>query len=471
MFRKLRYCFIFILLLVLVLRDVKKAWGQERNIFGIHVLETSDLGKAKELINSNGGDWGYVTIVIREDDLDKTKWQKFMDECRKLHLIPIVRIATYMETGWWAKPTMENLNKWHEFLNSLTWPVKQQIVVIFNEPNQAKEWGGEVNPRQYALVLERLISLLKDSNNNFFVLNGGLDQAADGRNGTMDEGVFLNEMQKAVPDIFNKLDGWVSHSYPNHGFVGLPENTGRRSIKGYEWELEIVKGLGGTKDLPVFITETGWPHQEGKQNDSRFYENTKVAQLIEKAFTIWGLDDRIKSVTPFVLNYPVEPFDHFSWLKEDGGSWPIFAAVESLTKNKNEPEQVEKYEIVKINLPDLLPTNYTVKAKAMIKNTGQWIMGERKNLEFRIQNLESENALMVEQPKFDQEQLIEPGKTMELNFSVQTGTQSAEHKLAINGKDYTIYVYKPFDLKNSKMSLWRQLINRLKLWWLEFREK
>lgn len=340
MLRKLFYCFIIILLLVLGwLKDVEKVWAQEKNIFGIHILETSDLGKAKELLNSNGGDWGYVTIVIREDDLDKTKWQKFMDECRRLHLIPIIRIATHMEAGdYWAKPAMENLNKWHEFLNSLNWPVKQQIVVIFNEPNHAKEWGGQPNPREYALVLEKLISLLKESNPNFFVLNAGLDQAADGRNGTIDEGFFLSEMQKAVPDIFNKLDGWASHSYPNHGFVGLPENTGRRSIKGYEWEIESLKSLSGLKSLKlennIFITESGWPHKEGKQNETYFYEDTKVAQLMEKAFKIWSEDDRIKSVTPFVLNYPVEPFDHFSWLKEDGSSWPIFAAVESLIKKQ-----------------------------------------------------------------------------------------------------------------------------------------
>jgi hypothetical protein len=37
------------------------------NKFGIHILSANEIEKAKELVNSNGGDWGYVTVVIRDD--------------------------------------------------------------------------------------------------------------------------------------------------------------------------------------------------------------------------------------------------------------------------------------------------------------------------------------------------------------------------------------------------------------------
>ncbi|MGI5826691.1 MAG: hypothetical protein ACOX50_04750, partial [Patescibacteria group bacterium] len=63
------------------------------NKFGIHILETTDLEKARELVNSTGGDWGWVTIVIRDDEMDFDKWQNFMDQCREKHLVPLVRIA------------------------------------------------------------------------------------------------------------------------------------------------------------------------------------------------------------------------------------------------------------------------------------------------------------------------------------------------------------------------------------------
>jgi hypothetical protein len=391
-------------------------------------------------------------------------------------------------SGSWAKPGMDDLRKWHEFLNSLNWPVKQQIVTIFNEPNHAKEWGGEINPREYALVLEKLTNLLKEANPNFVVLNAGLDQAADGRNATMTEAFFLSEMRAAVPDIFNKLDGWASHSYPNHGFVGLPDNTGPASVRGYEWELNTIKNLGGTKELPVFITETGWPHAEGMVNQPGLYESIKIAQYTEKTFSIWEEDDRVKAATPFVLNYPLEPFDHFSWLKQDGSEYEQFSRISSLPKVSGLPEQQETYSVISFSIPDLLPTNYVVKTKLIIRNTGQWIMGERHDVNFQFsifsprfgeagnfqngKDVSNEaSGLTLSNTGLAKGELIFPGEEKTFDLMVQTGTQSAEEHLSVAGRDYTIYIYKPFDLTNKKVNLWQQMMNKLKLWLMEIGDK
>ena len=40
------------------------------NKFGIHITDENDLDEARALINSSGGDWGYITLVIREDERD-----------------------------------------------------------------------------------------------------------------------------------------------------------------------------------------------------------------------------------------------------------------------------------------------------------------------------------------------------------------------------------------------------------------
>ena len=62
--------------------------GRTNNIFGIHILYTYELPKAAELVNSSGGDWGYVTIPMQAGDRDLEKWQKFMDETKAYHIIP-----------------------------------------------------------------------------------------------------------------------------------------------------------------------------------------------------------------------------------------------------------------------------------------------------------------------------------------------------------------------------------------------
>ena len=66
------------------------------NRVGIHVLEQEDLKPAAQLVNTNG-DWGYVTVVIRLNDLNQEKWQAIFDEMSRRHLIPIFRFATAPE--------------------------------------------------------------------------------------------------------------------------------------------------------------------------------------------------------------------------------------------------------------------------------------------------------------------------------------------------------------------------------------
>ena len=66
------------------------------NKFGISMAQpnSDEFAKVKELVNSNGGDWGYVTLIIQENDRNKDKWQGIFNQLRNLHLIPIVRLAT-----------------------------------------------------------------------------------------------------------------------------------------------------------------------------------------------------------------------------------------------------------------------------------------------------------------------------------------------------------------------------------------
>src|SRR5215469_8113317 len=92
------------------------------NKIGIHILDVSELPQAAQLVNSGGGDWGYVTIPIQASDENLVKWQKFMDDCKKYHIIPIIRLATvddYFDTQAWQTPTENDIVDFAVFLNSL----------------------------------------------------------------------------------------------------------------------------------------------------------------------------------------------------------------------------------------------------------------------------------------------------------------------------------------------------------------
>lgn len=335
------------------------------NKFGIHIIDENDLKNAASLVNSSGGDWGYVTIVITESERNRDRWQNAFDQMRRLHLIPIVRIATKVEGENWKIPQNDDIDKWVSFLNSLNWVIENRYVIIGNEPNHASEWGGELDPEGYASYLNEFAQKLRKSSSDYFVMSAGLDASAKNTKNTMDEAVFIKKMLKAQPAIFDNLMGWVSHSYPNPGFEGKETDTGRGSIQTFDWELSYLNSLGVSKQLPVFITETGWSTQK--------VSSDKISQMYLYAFkNVWN-DKRIVAITPFVLNYKDSLFSEFSWTKDDGTTYSFYDTYKNIPKTKGEPIQRQSGQIAGALAQPLIFQGSDFVGAVLAKNTGQSI--------------------------------------------------------------------------------------------------
>jgi len=311
------------------------------NKFGIHIFSEKDLDSAANLVNSSGGDWGYVTIVITEGERDKERWQKVFDQMRRIHLIPIVRLATKADGETWEIPRDEEINNWIAFLNSMNWVVKNRYVVIGNEPNRPNEWGGKTDAAEYAKYLVKFSVGLKNASPDFFVLPAGLDAEKN-------ESLFINTMISEVPDVFDHIDGWTSHAYPTS------------ALDIYKTEL---KSIG--KDLPVFITETGWSNKKITEDE--------IGIKYKAAFENEWADKNVIAVTPFILNYPHPPFTEFSWQKEDGTLYKYYDFVKLLPKVKGAPVQEEKGEILAAFAQPLTFPGSDFVGLILAKNTGQTI--------------------------------------------------------------------------------------------------
>lgn len=310
------------------------------NKFGIHIISPSprEASEAADLVNTNNGDWGYVTVVISSNDRDLKKWTIFFEQLSEKHLIPIVRLATQPAGNLWEVPYFGEEIAWADFLDNLPWPTKNRYIVIYNEPNHSAEWGGRIDPSSYAQILNSTIDALKQKSDDFFVLNGGLDASAPQKLPSFgDEEWFLSEMNHEVPGIFEKLDGWVCHCYPK-SFIGLPTETGRSSINTYSWEMGILKNLGLTKSLPVFITETGWKHSEGQILDKSLPDSETVGKYLDYSFrNVWNVP-QIIAITPFLLDYQETLFDHFSFKKNDSQQfYSFYQSIVNLPKIAGQP--------------------------------------------------------------------------------------------------------------------------------------
>lgn len=421
------------------------------NKFGIHIIQATpdESSPASELVNTNG-DWGYVTFLIESKDRNENKWQQFFNDLRRRQLIPIVRLATKPVNEHWERPYEKEYEAWADFLDKLNWPTKNRYVVIYNEPNHGKEWGNSVDAKSYAKVLDQTITALKTKNRDFFVLNAGFDASTPSQPPKYeDELIFLRQMNQEIPGIFDKLDGWVSHSYPNPAFAGSPNSYGRGTIRGWLWELQQLRNLGVTKNLPVFITETGWQHAEGLNYNSSLPTADTVAEYFENAFENAWAPERIVAVTPFLLNYQETPFDHFSFKKLTGEKqnnkilgisypeyYPQYEKILNMTKKNGRPIQENKAKLIKGEVFSSIVSGEVYTISLTFKNTGQSIWGEQ---EVKLIPLQGGQELGIEEVKLPQDIKIEPQEeyTFQIKLKApQKGNFKISLQLFSDGKQF-----------------------------------
>lgn len=344
---------------------------EPNNKVGIGMVGLDDQGiiDAATMVNGDTGAYGYVNIVISEGDRDFTKWQDVCNKLRVSKLIPIFRLATRSEGGYWRRPDKEGAGEWASFLNRLNCTTTPLYIQLFNEPTHGSEWGGTVDPVNYAEVTLAFAKTLKSINANFFILAGGLDQATPHQPPNYyDAGRFWQEVVQARPDYFESFDGLSVHCY-NRGFSlnGLKE-SGRSSVRCYEWELEILSSIGVKKELPIFITEAGWignPQQVASAY-RRIYEQ------------IWLPDGRVRAVTPFILSYIGHPFEPFSFKKTGNIAegepkyHDQYYTIKDIPKQKGNPPQTERVNVLS-PLPTTLIKGSTYHFQLWLRNAGQSI--------------------------------------------------------------------------------------------------
>ncbi|MEN8252891.1 MAG: hypothetical protein ABFQ62_00730 [Patescibacteria group bacterium] len=299
--------FVFLTLFVFANRVI----AADSRVLGIHILRPEEISQAKSLLlEENQEEWKYITIPLSLEDLNrKDNWQEFFWKAKEAKFIPIVRLVTRFDNESWQLPNKKEITNQISFLSSLEWPTPERHIIVLNEVNHAPEFGGQIDPSRYAKILEFTSNWAHSEAKNYKVLPAAMDLAASNTSQTMEAFLYLEKMYAANPEVFDTLDYWNSHSYPNPGFVSSPTRHDKKSLRGFEHELAFVKDKTG-KDLQVFITETGWRDTSAT---SRWLDSYYEYAMQH----IWS-DPRIKAVTPFILQGSPGPFAAFSFLDEAG---------------------------------------------------------------------------------------------------------------------------------------------------------
>jgi len=304
--------------------------GTPNNKIGMYVNNTTNAIKAsRKLVNSNGGDWGYVLLTMDIGDRNKSNWQELLDAAKESHLIPIIQLFNNNR----CKPDKMGFEDLAEMLNDLDWPTTYRYISVFNEVNAKDYWCDRIAPNEYAESLDKAIDAFKDADEKFFIMPAAFNSSARTQDRYLSEDAYLAQMNQAVPGIFKKIDGWATHSYPHPNFSGdinnLPANYGDRdTIVNYRWELNVLKNNFGVTSLPVFITETGWLHKEGQDGCVQYSQSgllsaaTTASRFRDAYVNYWLPDSRIVAVTPFIFKSEDPCASGFAWQKNDGSWYP-----------------------------------------------------------------------------------------------------------------------------------------------------
>lgn len=259
----------------------------------IYVWATSDA------VNANGGDWGYITVVWTIEDREarnaEYNLQQFLDRCFEHHVQPIVRVATRFTRstkpgnqppgsqgadGSWSRPDWDEPEKWRAFFERANWPARRTWVIVGNEPNLGREWGDAVDATSYARYLAHFLDVFADAP-RFGVVSGALDISNTTRLPEMQDALeFLDQMNEAVPGIFERLPAWASNPY--RVISGGP--GARYTHLAYEAEFDHIG-----REMPVLITEAG--HLETG-------DELEIARFYAEAFRDWMADPKVVAATP-----------------------------------------------------------------------------------------------------------------------------------------------------------------------------
>lgn len=309
---------------------------------GMHVLRPEEFSQVAVAFAEyrNPDEPLYVTIPFTYDDREQLgRWQDAFTFAAEHNIVPLVRLTTRFnaEKNAWEVPTRYQVMLSARALDQLEWPQDSRHIIVFNEPNHHAEWGGKANPEEFADISVFAFDWFQTESAQYVVLPGALDLAAPNGKTTMEAFTFLNRVVAQQPEYLNKIDAWNSHSYPNPGFVGSPIATGKNTLYGFTHERTWWK-KHTDRELPIFITETGW---DGSRLTAR-----RLQQYYETAQRqVWD-DEDIVAVTPFVFAGSPGPFAGFSFITPESAPTAQWQALVATWKKFDDSEVAQRSQVL-----------------------------------------------------------------------------------------------------------------------------
>ncbi len=222
-----------------------------------------------QAVREAGG--GFVIAVMSWEDIEPTPnylyWEKPDALLRAAEFYGVGVVARLDRPPAWAlddgSPSPWSLDAYANFVRRVATRYGGRLdgVIIWNEPNLALEWNGEVpDAEAYVALLKAGYEASKAVAPDVPVLGGGLAfTEGDGVNGVNDLVYFDSMLQAGAADYFDVL---ALHPYGFGRSPSEPPALDRLNFRRLEFHQRLMRDYGAAGqdggDKPIWITEMGW---------------------------------------------------------------------------------------------------------------------------------------------------------------------------------------------------------------------
>lgn len=283
-------------------RLASPGYGFEAYLWWKPEIATRDLG----LIRSAGFDWVKQTFAWRDIEVEKGKydWSR-ADTVVKLATDVFTRslIIRLDREPWWDRANYPldtgiaggppaHIENFHAFCGVIAARYKGRVAAyqVWNEPNLAREWGGQVpDPAAYVALLKGCYVAIKAADPRALVISAGLSPTGNGPPQAMPDGEFLDKMYLAGAAPYFDLLGLHAP-----GFKAAPETApdvvaADKALGGQRFfafrHVEDMRALmlkHGDADKQIAVLEFGWTTDPVNATYSWFAidEDTKASYMV-----------------------------------------------------------------------------------------------------------------------------------------------------------------------------------------------